>query len=131
MYLNFFPIEIDLKEFQIFSVDEQEGLLNELRGKYNSTHSFFKRGNKIYISNKNGEDIGVGNIEVVPLSNYDITTSLIKHVFFKTMLEKYPSLKPVDFYPYIIQASKSESDLLYNLLPNDLDCVRKFYCVRL
>ncbi len=120
MYLNFFPIEFDLKEFQILAIEEQEGLLNELRNKYNATHSFFKRGNKIYISNKSGEDLGVGEIEVIQLSNNEITSSLIKHVFFKTMLEKYPSLRPVDFYPFIIQASKNESDLLFDLLPIDL-----------
>lgn len=120
MYLNFFPIEFDLKEYQILAVTEQEGLLNELRGKHNATHSFFKRGNSIYISNKSGDDIGVGKLQTVPITNSDVTSSLIKHVFFKTMLEKYPGLKPVDFYPYVIQASKTESDLLHNLLPNDL-----------
>lgn len=120
MYLNFFPIEFDLKEYQILSVTEQEGLLNELRGKHNATHSFFKRGNRIYISNKSGDDIRVGNLETVPISNSEVTSSLIKHVFFKTMLEKYPKLKPIDFYPFIIEATKSDGDLLYKLLPDNL-----------
>src|SRR5690606_33083392 len=83
-------------------------------------HSFFKRGDKIYISNKSGDDIGIGKLEVVPLTNYDITSSLIKHVFFKTILEKYPALKPVDFYPFIIQATRTDTDLLYGLFPTEL-----------
>lgn len=120
MYSNFFPLEFDLKEYQISTVNASEGLLNKLRERHNSTHSFFKRGNKIYISNKSGEDLGIGEVETVPLSNTEITSSLIKHVFFKTMLEKYPTLKPVDFYPFVIQASKKESDLLHNLLPYEL-----------
>ena len=120
MDLNFFPIEFDLNEFQILATAEQEGLLNDLRSKHNSTHSFFKRGNKIYISNKSGDDIGIGVLETVPISNFEVTSSLIKHVFFKTMLEKYPKLRPIDFYPFIIEATKSDGDLLYSLLPDDL-----------
>lgn len=120
MYLNFFPIEFDLNEYQIISVQEQEGLLAELRSKHNVTHSFFRRGDKIYISNKSGEELGIGQIEVVSLENEEVTSSLIKHVFFKSMLEKYPLLKPVDFYPFIIQSTKPDSDLLLKLLPDEL-----------
>lgn len=120
MELNFFPIDFDFLDYQITKTPVQEELLKELRQNYNSTHSFFQRGDYIYISNKQGEEINIGETDTISISNKQVTESLIKHIFFRTILEKFPTLKPLDFYPFVIQSQRREQDLLYTLLPENL-----------
>src|SRR5665648_568718 len=121
MVTNFYPINFDFDEYQVLRVKSEPDLLKELREKYNSTHSFFKHGDFIYISNKNGEDLGIGETE--PMSVFEdrkITASLIKHIFFRTFLETYPKYKPNSFYPFIFQSKKNENDLIHRFLPQGL-----------
>jgi hypothetical protein len=121
MITNFFPLQFEFSNYQVVRVQAQPNLLKELRDKYNSTHSFFKHGDFIYISNKQGEDIGIGEPATMSLyENYEITASLIKHIYFRTFLEEYPDFKPNDFYPFVIQSQKDSNDLIRRFLPDGL-----------
>lgn len=121
MITNFYPINFDFNEYQVLRVKSEPDLLKELREKYNSTHSFFKDGDFIYISNKNGEDLGIGKTETMSVfGDRKITASLIKHIFFRTFLETYPKYKPNSFYPFIFQSKKNENDLIHRFLPQGL-----------
>src|SRR5690625_2059119 len=90
MKLNYFPINISFERFQIYTEMYSKHRLAELRNLYNETHSFFKNGNEIYISNKSAdEDFVIG--EIVERSTYgdsSVTSSLIKHLFFRTLDRK-------------------------------------------
>ena len=52
MQLNFFPINIEFDKYQICTEPYSLERLAELRKSYNSTHSFFRNSDCIYISNK-------------------------------------------------------------------------------
>ena len=86
MQLNYFPVNIDFEKYQIIIDAYSEERLAELRKQYNSTHSFFRNGDIIYISNKEGDDsIVLGNTtERDVFEDNEITSSLIKHIFFMT-----------------------------------------------
>ena len=121
MFTNFFPIQFDFTNYEVVRTHAESDLLKELRDKYNSTHSFFKHGDYIYISNKHGEDLGIGNTETMSvLKNNEVTASLIKHIYFKTFIENYPNFKPNGFYPFIIQSKKESNDLIRQYLPESL-----------
>lgn len=121
MITNFYPINFEFDEFQVLRVKSEPDLLKKLREKHNSTHSFFKHGDFIYISNKNGEDLNIG--KTVTMSVFEgskVTLSLIKHIFFRTFLESYPNYKPNSFYPFVFQSKKNENDLIHKYLPKSL-----------
>lgn len=104
MQLNYFPININmsLEKYQISTDTYSEERLAELRKQHNSTHSFFRNGDTIYISNKEGDDnLVLGNIEERDVfEDNEITASLIKHIFFRTFKDRFPNHTPVDFYPF-------------------------------
>ncbi len=85
MQLNYFPINIEFDEYQVNSEPYHEERLAELRTLHNSTHSFFRNGDSIYISNKEGDDnVSIGTLtEKNVYKDNEITASLIKHLFFK------------------------------------------------
>ena len=56
MQLNYFPINIEFDKYQINTELYSDERLTELRGLYNATHSFFRNGDSIYISNKDSDD---------------------------------------------------------------------------
>jgi hypothetical protein len=122
MELNFFPINFDFKEYHISKVNYSEDKLVELRDKYNHTHSFFRNGDKLFISNKDGDDsIKLGVIETVSVyDDFKITSSLIKHLFFRTFKERFPRLKPIDFYPFRFFSRQEKDNVIYDVLPDDL-----------
>jgi len=122
MELNFFPINFEFKEYQISKVSYSQDKLLELREKYNHTHSFFRNGDKLFISNKAGDDsIKLGDIETVSVyDDFKITSSLIKHLFFRTFNERFPNFKPIDFYPFRFFSRQEKDDVIYKVLPNDL-----------
>lgn len=123
MYLNFFPIEFEFDNYNyhVVRVRSQQGLLGRLRKEYNPTHSFFQHGDYIYISNKQGSDLEIGEtVELSLFKDHQVTASLIKHIFFKTFLENYPGYKLSGFYPFVIQSLKPENDLIRKFLPRGL-----------
>ena len=122
MQLNYFPINIDFEKFQISTETYSEDRLSELRKQYNSTHSFFRNGDTIYISNKEGYDsVVLGDIaERNVFDDSEITESLIKHIFFRTFKERFPKYTPVDFYPFRFFSGQAKDDVIYNALPDNL-----------
>lgn len=122
MQLNYFPINLEFEKFQVFTELYDEQRLIELRNLYNETHSFFRNGDKIYISNKDADENGtIGKI--VERSTYgdsDITSSLIKHLFFRTFKERFPRHTPVDFYPFRFFSGQRRDDIIYTALPIEL-----------
>ncbi len=122
MQLNFFPIKFDFENFQIGKTTYSDEALLKLRKKHNTTHSFFRDGDDIYISNntENGVDLSSEDVTKNIVVDHKITSSLIKHIFFRTFKERFTSFIPVDFYPFRFFSSKEKDDLLFKILPNQL-----------
>lgn len=122
MRLNYFPINIEFDTYQIHTDNYTEERLAELRKLYNTTHSFFRNGNTIYISNKDGDNsISIGALsQRNTYVDSQITSSLIKHLFFRTFRDRFPNYTPVDFYPFRFFSGQSKDDIIYNALPDKL-----------
>lgn len=122
MQLNYFPINIEFDTYQIHTDNYSEKRLAELRKLYNTTHSFFRNGNTIYISNKDGDNsISIGALsQRNTYVDSQITSSLIKHLFFRTFRDRFPNYTPVDFYPFRFFSGQSKDDIIYNALPDKL-----------
>jgi len=125
MKLNFFPVEIDFEQFQIYTVPYTPSKLSELRSKHNNTHSFFKNGDNIYISNKDGDDtLSIGEAVILDVwSSNEVVSSLIKHLFFRTFKDRFPSYIPVDFYPFRFFSEQTKDDIIFHALPDKLKTV--------
>lgn len=122
MHLNFFPINFNFDSYQINSEPYNLERLKELRNLYNSTHSFFKNEDKIYISNKESlENLNIGiPTEIKVYDDFQITSSLIKHIFFRTFIARFSNYKPIDFYPFRFYSKNVSDDLIYEALPDHL-----------
>jgi hypothetical protein len=122
MQLNYFPINIEFDKFQIFTEAYSEERLAELRILHNATHSFFRSGDTIFISNKDAdENLTIGEIdEQSTYGNANITASLIKHLFFRTFKDRFPNHTPVDFYPFRFFSGKQKDDIIHDALPDKL-----------
>lgn len=122
MKLNYFPIDIDFATYQINTEPYSAERLAELRSLHNATHSFFRNGDTIYISNKEAEDnIPLGTIaEQSTYDNANITSSLIKHLFFRTFKDRFPKHTPVDFYPFRFFSGQQKDDIIFDALPDNL-----------
>ncbi len=122
MQLNYFPVTIEFDEYQINSEPYSEERLSELRSLYNSTHSFFRTGDLIFISNKDSDENNLGNSlkKVDTYKDGEITSSLIKHIFFRTFKDRFPKYTPVDFYPFRFFSGQTKDDIIYNALPDNL-----------
>lgn len=122
MELNYFPINIEFDKYQINSEVYSEERLAELRKLHNSTHSFFRNGDSIYISNKDGdENVSIGSLtEKSTFSDNEITSSLIKHIFFRTFKDRFSGYTPVDFYPFRFFSAQAKDDIIHDALPSNL-----------
>lgn len=122
MKLNLFPLRLDFDEFQVYSEPYKPERLAELRSKHNNTHSFFRNGELIYISNKDGdENQSLGTLRTEKVFPTDkVASSLIKHIFFRTFKERFPGRIPTDFYPFRFFSEKPEDDFISPLLPEKL-----------
>lgn len=122
MLLNFFPINMSFDSYDIYTEPYSQERLDELRKSYNKTHSFFRFEDKIYISNKDGaDDFIIGERSIIELhNNPGITSSLIKHIFFRTFREAFPSHTPISFYPFRFFSKQERDDEIYGFLPADL-----------
>jgi len=126
MKSNFYPIEFDFTEFDVQRIPYQDGLLERLRQGHNRTHSFFRRGEYIYISpgEEGAETLGVTarlSIKQEP----QVVSSLIKHLFFRAVKRDQPGLQP-EFYPFRFAARRRDLDLAAEVLPEPLRDVLTF-----
>lgn len=122
MQLNYFPLHFDFERYQINTEPYTQERLAELREKYNSTHSFFKNGDTIYISKKDGDDVVLGKLaERNTFGDNEVTSSLIKHIFFRTFKDRFKQHIPVDFYPFRFFSTKDRDDIIKNVLPEKLN----------
>jgi hypothetical protein len=128
MQSNIFIVDLDFERFQIELTPYSEEKLLELREKHNETHSFFRNGDFIYISNKDDEkDTPIGNqIELSILENERIVNSLIKHLFFRTFKDRFPNILPISFSPFRFFSRKENDDLIFNLLPENLQNILSY-----
>lgn len=122
MQINFFPINFDFTEYQINTESYSVERLAELRKQHNDTHSFFKNGDSIYISNKDSEvDLSLGSsVERNIYEDKEVTASLIKHIFFRTFKDRFAGYTPVDFYPFRFFSGLSTDDIISKALPTHL-----------
>lgn len=122
MQLNYFPIHFDFSDYQVITEAYSDERLHELRQKHNSLYSFFRDGNLIVISNNEDEE-NLLNGKIEKRSVFDdarVTGSLLKHIFFRTFMERFKGYVPVDFYPFRFYSQKDEDDLILNHLPKKL-----------
>src|ERR1700754_48941 len=121
MFANIFPIELEFDEFQIQRLSYTEENLKTLRLNHNSTHSFFKNEEFIYISNKSGEDLDIGTkYNLMIYEQPDITVSLMRHIFFKTFLERFPDRTPLEFHPFRFLSTREADAWIYSMIPDNI-----------
>jgi len=122
MQLNYFPIQFDFSDYQVITEPYTDNRLQELRQAYNASYSFFKDGNLIVISNKDDEENQLtGKVEKRSVfHNEQVTSSLIKHIFFRTFKDRFQGFIPVDFYPFRLYSRQEKDDLILNFLPERL-----------
>lgn len=122
METNIFPIKINFDEYQILRTSYSDEKLSKLRKEHNHTHSFFRNSEFIYISNKDGdENLLLGEpVKIETYGNPEITSSLIKHVFFRTFKERFTNIVPIDFYPFRIISTQQKDDIIREFLPDKL-----------
>jgi hypothetical protein len=122
MQLNYFPINIEFEKYQINTEPYSVEHLAELRKLHNATHSFFRNDDLIYISNKDSDDnVSIGTLTERNTYNDDkVTSSLIKHLFFRTFKDRFSGYTPVDFYPFRFFSGQEKDDIIYKALPNNL-----------
>ena len=121
MSTNLYLIEILSDPIIIRRLPYQEGLLKELRSQFNSTHSFFRNDDYIYISHMEGQAQNIGEkVTINAKDNSRIVSSLIKHLFFRTFRKNYPQYLPESFYPFRIVSRRPGKDIIRDLIPDDL-----------
>jgi hypothetical protein len=126
MKSNFYPIEFDFTEFDVQRVPYEDGLLDRLRQEYNRTHSFFRRGDYIYISPGEEGAATLGRTARLSIQEEpQVASSLIKHIFFRAVKKAKPGLQP-EFYPFRFTATKREFDLAADVLHEELRGVLTF-----
>lgn len=119
MYSNLFPVKIESSVFDISRVLYSEERLKTLRKEHNKTHSFFRNGDYIYVSNKTGENIeGTEKVSIEAKENSEIVLSLLRHVFFKTFLQKVKSRRPIGFHPFKLLSTRDSDDWIYEFIPD-------------
>lgn len=124
---NFFPINFSSDNFQIRQIDYSQDYLKSLRKEHNSTHSFFRNGDFIYVSPMQNEILNIGKLINISLQKEpQIVSSLVKHVFFRTFRDNFPDIIPLDFYPFRILSRKKQDDLLFGELPENMQGVLSF-----
>jgi hypothetical protein len=128
METNIYPVKIEFNNYQIVRTQYSEDKLKELRTEYNHTHSFFRNGDFIYISNKEGDDsIVLGEtVELSTIDDKEVTLSLIKHLFFRTFKDRFPEITPISFYPFRIFSTQQKDDLVREMLPENLQDVLSY-----
>ncbi len=124
MILNTFRTNLDFETFQIQRVPYEDGLLDQYREQYNNTHSFFRNGDFIYISDNKGQDEeseALGELVTLKVDdNPKIISSLMRHLFFRSFKDRFPQYKPIDFYPLRFFSKKTEDDIIGKYLPEGL-----------
>lgn len=122
MQLNYFPIHFDFSDYQVITIPYSDERLHELRQDYNSSYSFFRDGDSIVISNKDDEDsqltgtVGKRSVFI----DARVTSSLVKHIFFRTFKDRFKGFIPVDFYPFRFYSRQEKDDLILSYLPENL-----------
>lgn len=121
MELNFYPINIEFEKFQISRIKYSDELLKDLRNRYNKSHSFFRDGDYIYISNNSDENIEIGETVTLGINSFEkVTSSLIKHIFFRIFIDRFPDIKPTSFYPFKFFSRVNTDDLAFPYLPDNM-----------
>jgi len=122
MQLNYFPIYFDFEDFQVITQPYSDERLAELRRLHNNAYSFFRDGDNIVVSNKDDEQSQLtGQVESRNLvEDSRVTSSLIKHIFFRTFKDRFKGYVPVDFYPFRFYSRQDKDDLILRYLPDNL-----------
>ncbi len=127
MVTNFFPISFPFESFQISRVLYSDEQLRELRNAYNSTHSFFRQANHIYISPMKESSLKLGEtVTLNVIENSEVVGSLIRHMLFRSFKEAQPNIVPLEFSPLTFISVNKEFDLARRLLPESLQGVLMF-----
>lgn len=122
MHLNYFPIYFDFNDYQVVTKPYSDEDLSELRKLYNNSYSFFRDKDLIVVSNKDDvSSLLTGRLEQRSVfGDSNVTSALIKHIFFRTFKDRFSGFVPVDFYPFRFFSRKEKDDLILNYLPQNL-----------
>jgi hypothetical protein len=122
MQLNYFPIYFDFEDYQVITEPYSDERLMKLRQLHNTSYSFFRDGDSIVMSNKADEaNILTGKVEKRDVfADSKVTASLIKHIFFRTFIDRFKGFIPVDFYPFRFYSRQDRDDLILKYLPDKL-----------
>lgn len=122
IHLNYFPISIACDEYEVNVETYFDERLAELREQYNSTHSFFRNGENICISNYESDSPpSIGSyVKRSTFGDHSLTASLIKHIFFRSFKDRFKGYIPVDFYPFRFFSSQAKDNLIFDALPDSL-----------
>ena len=120
--LNYFPVSFDFDDYDVIVDTYSDARLAKLRQLHNATHSFFRNGDYIYVSNYESDEpptLGTCTKRNV-YGDSPVTSSLVKHIFFRSFKDRFPGYVPVDFYPFRFFSGQEKDDLIRDSLPLDL-----------
>lgn len=118
MVTNFFPIHFNSEELHVQRVPYDDDLLKSLRDNYNSTHSFFRAEDYIYISPYCETEFSLG--ETITLSiahNPKVVGSLLRHILFRAFKDAFKDIKPLSFYPLRFPSRNVKHNFINDALP--------------
>lgn len=121
MLTNFFPIKLPFDSFQVRRTAYTKETLEDLRMKYNITHSFFRDGDFIYISPDTDHPLEIGDtIQLSVAENEKVIGSLIRHIFFRAFKKAFHNIVPLTFDPFRFLSTREKDDLVRRFLPEHL-----------
>ncbi len=108
------------QEFNVKRTPYSEETLNSLRTEHNSTHSFFRHEDWIYISPML-EDVEIGDyVRLETSKNPDVVLGLIRHIFFRKFRASFNDREVQSFYPFRFFSSNQKDDIVHDFLDSDL-----------
>lgn len=121
MLTNFYPIIIDFESFQIQRLPYDASVMKQMKESYNTTHSFFRSGDYIYVSPFHATDVSFGETVNLKVANSpEIVGSLLKHIIFRTFKESFSDIKPLSVYPLRFMSRNLRHDYIAETLPDYL-----------
>ena len=126
MLSNFCKLSFPFESFQARTFPYSDDRLVDLRAKHNTTHSFFRVGDKIYSIWAEGNDLDEGEECQINDSEITVIERAAKHLFYRTSLRNLEERVPEKFYPLQLISPSEAHDIAAKFLPAELKGVIQF-----
>lgn len=126
MLSNFCKLSFPFESFHARTFPYSRERLEELKSKYNTTHSSFKVSDKIYTIWADGEDIGEGEPCEVHENEFTVIKRAAKHLLYRTFLRNINGRIPEKFSPLQLISPDPKHDLAAEFLPAEFKGVIQF-----